>query len=109
MFVIVNDTNPATRTYYSIDRESGGYGYWSAWLSSAKIFKTMDEAVTVFERELFGKRVEWSDGSSGPPRMVHGGLGLCNDKLEGSGTFRICEIKLDTVRSDVIAGKLDFK
>ena len=51
-YVIVNEQNE----YYAPDARSGGYGYWSHIFTSAKVFKSYEEA-TLFRIDITAKNM----------------------------------------------------
>lgn len=86
-------TVPSVTKYLAIDRDSGGYPYWTEVLVNAALLTTYDKAVKWLEDNEFTRNVEFSDHTS-PPSMIHSGLELSNKNAYGVGVIEIQEVTL---------------
>lgn len=97
---VVNNSYPdEPEKFLAVDDSSGGCLYWSAWLSSAKFFASVDEAKRILDGSEFND--PWFDGA---PLMIHSGLGLCTKRPAATGTFAIKRIKFDVIDSETVTG-----
>jgi hypothetical protein len=107
MHVITVQVAGGPKQYWAIDGTSGGYPYWSSHLGSAQFFSDFDSAKDVLDNDLdMTRRMEFTDTSSGPPRMIWNGLGLCNTKRKGTGVFTVEEVILNMKFSKTITDQL---
>lgn len=95
MFIISGITiKENKKEYYAIDNSSGGYPYWTSFLTSAKMFKTIEEASKPLCSEFFTRIQKMSDEDIYPPTMLN---------QMDMGSIRIEEIVLSEVKC------IDFK
>jgi hypothetical protein len=88
-YLIVAQAEGKEEKYYAIDE---GYGYWSYSLSAARVFSTVDDAKLELSGSDFTKKVEMSDNTIHPPRMLHLGADLDYKHPKGSVVVKICPV-----------------
>ncbi len=88
--------------YFAIDNNSGGYPYWSNYITNAKIFNNLKEAETVFEgKDLDDTELNtMTDGTIYPHHMIHSATGVCNTKAKGTSTIAIFPLMLGNIIVD---------
>lgn len=95
MYVITADE----KKFYAIDEESGGYPYFSPFISNAKIFNSVAQAGHILDGDDFTKSCKFSNGSVMPPRLLHSACGLNKHNTKGKCKISIMEIELVEVFS----------
>ena len=94
-WVVVNEADPDTgkhQQYLGVDTYSGGYYYWSNFLTQAKIFETLAEAIQlVTEDSDFTGRMGKQERI---PRLVHSASGVNITKRRGEATITVRPIGL---------------
>ena len=76
--------------YYSIDKNSGGYPCWTAFLSNAEIFSNKEDAISVLENSsCFNKSTKMSNGIKYPPLLIHIAAGINNLNPIGNVTISV--------------------
>ena len=108
-FIITAQTDGCEKEYYGIDQASGGYPYWGCSITDAKIFPSRENAIENLDSSEFTRKLEFTDGSSGPPRMIWSGAKLNIDKQKGFVTIKIEKIVLEDVFSLEYFGELKDK
>ena len=99
-YVIKVDIDAESPNYYSLDKASGGYPYWSSSITSAQIFNSKEEALKiVIEDPSFNRGSKMANGTIYPPSMVQSGANVNSDKLESKCTIFI---------NPLIIGPFDF-
>lgn len=75
-------------------------------IKQAEHFETVQECIDYINTHAeFNKRIEYSNGSSMPPRLVWSGLGINYIKREEKGTIKIIEIIYQEVYAKDISDK----
>jgi hypothetical protein len=97
----VNKGNTSTE-FVAIDRDSGGYPYFTRIFSMAKIFDSLDEA-RVFYNDQFDKdeRNEYSDGSEQMASLLRSAGKICNNATKSKCQISI--LKLEFVQTHLSA------
>jgi hypothetical protein len=103
MFVIAITSN-GTTVYVG----KGEYSRFScvSGLFQAKPFDTKDEALQALTDPEFTKRHEYTDGSSAPPSVIWGALGICNNRKEAEGVIQVLEVQTKLVGELVVKDRL---
>ncbi len=104
---IVKNAKPEEKEFLGIDRDSGGYPYWSSGCAGAKLFGSESEAMDMLQSSDFKKDCVMGDGTKSPPRMIHNGLEINNSNMSAQGIIRIEEVSFVPVFSEPISGKIE--
>ena len=88
--------------YLAFDVASGGYPYWTTFMSDARIYTTEAAAKEAISGSEFRKNVTVS-GVTYPPQLIQSALDINNAKTRGSGYLCICAVNLEIVSRE------DFK
>lgn len=94
--------------YLAYDSGSGGYPYWTRFLSNAYIFRDDDQDRLAYEMGsiLNNPDREFSDGTTYPNLMKGFALGLRKDKPKGKGTIFVLEVSLTPIEQYPIEGEI---
>ena len=101
MFVITVETADELK-FYAIDDSSGGRPYWSPWITSARVFKSYDEA----KKAITNKQDFVDPWFNGAPIMIHSGIGLSYKKTKGIGKFAIKKIVFETIEEEIVEAEI---
>lgn len=103
---VISIETEGKKSYYAIDRDSGGYPYWTNFLFSAKTFKNITDCGDILNGKDFSSNVEMASGEVYPPNMIHQGLVLNLTKTFGTGIIRVEEVCLREVSSVEVISEL---
>lgn len=95
--------------YYALDRDSGGYPYWSDNLSSAE-FMSKDHALRLLKKHKSNEgRTDDMGGWLFPPIELHMFLGVDYQKPKARKKIQAVKVVFETIRTEVIGGEIKKK